>query len=64
MLSVIMALDIPSQFCFVYAPFQMSLYLLSVPAGEGQMEPIAERIKNDPDLLQERWEGVGVKECT
>lgn len=57
---VIMTVDSTSQFCFAYAPFQMCL--LSVPAGKGAVGLTAERIKNELNLLQERWEGKTVNE--
>lgn len=59
MLSVNMTVDITLQFSFVYAPFQMSLYLLSVPAGEGQWRLLQKRIEmNSISSEKDRKRGV------
>lgn len=54
---MIMAVDITSLFCFVYMPFS-NVFVSPEHASRGRaVEPMAERIKNELNLLQERWEG-------
>lgn len=47
MLSIIMAVDITLQFCFVYAGFEMPVYLLSVPTGKESRDLSQEGLKTN-----------------
>lgn len=59
MFFVIMTVDITSHFFFVYNPFQISLYLLSVPAGEGQCSLLQKELEMN-SICFKKYEKQGV----